>query len=124
VSTINQTGKLLAIALITTFCAASAMAQSAAPAASAAAPAASTWDQNHPRRAEVNSRLANQNARIQNKVADGQMSQAKAQRLHAADKGIRQEERDMAKQNGGHITKGEQKTLNQQENAVSKRIAK
>jgi hypothetical protein len=121
-SNISQTGKLLAIALVTTFCAASAMAQTAAPAA--AAPASSTWDQNHPRRAEVNSRLANQNARIKNEVKEGDMSKAKAQRLHAADKGIRQEERDMAKQNGGHITKQEQKTLNQQENANSKRIGK
>ena len=30
----------------------------------------------------------------------------------------------MASQNGGHITKREQKTLNQQENAVSKQIGK
>jgi hypothetical protein len=115
-STITQTGKMFAIALAATFCAASAMAQSAA------APASSAWAQNHPRRAEVNQRLGNQNARIKDEVKEGDMSKAKAQRLHAADKGIRQEERDMAKQNGGHITKQEQKTLNQQENAVSKRI--
>jgi hypothetical protein len=30
----------------------------------------------------------------------------------------------MASQNGGHITKLEQKTLNQQENAVSRQIGK
>lgn len=30
----------------------------------------------------------------------------------------------MASQNGGHITKTEQKTLNQQENGVSKEIGK
>jgi len=30
----------------------------------------------------------------------------------------------MASQNGGHITKQEQKTLNQQENAVSRQIGK
>ena len=30
----------------------------------------------------------------------------------------------MARQNGGHITKQEQKTLNQQENAISKQIGK
>ncbi|MBV8665931.1 MAG: hypothetical protein JO269_05535 [Burkholderiaceae bacterium] len=88
----------------------------------ASAPAASTWDKDHPRRAEVNQRLENQNARIKEEVKEGDMSKAKAKRLHTADKEIRQEERDMAKQNGGHITKQEQKTLNQQENAVSKRI--
>ena len=30
----------------------------------------------------------------------------------------------MASQNGGHITKQEQRTLNQQENAVSRQIGK
>jgi hypothetical protein len=83
---------------------------------------ASTWDQNHPRRAEVNGRLANQNARINNKVANGQMSAGQAQQLHHEDHQIRQEERDMASQNGGHITKQEQRTLNAQENNVSGQI--
>lgn len=109
----TQTGRLLAIALVTAFCAGSAMTADAAP---------TTWQKNHPRRTEVNGRLANQNARVKNQVKNGDMSKAKAQRIHAADKGIRQEERDMAKQNGGHITKTEQKALNQQENSVSNRI--
>jgi len=81
------------------------------------------WQQNHPRREQVNDRLANQNKRIDAKVADGQMSQSQAAKLHKADHQIRQEERDMASQNGGHITKQEQKTLNQQENRNSKKIA-
>lgn len=114
-SNLTQTAKLLIAVLATSFCASAAMAADAAP---------TTWQKNHPRRTQVNNRLANQNARINNKVANGTMSQAKAQRLENADKGIRQEERDMAKQNGGHITKTEQKALNQQENAVSSRIAK
>jgi hypothetical protein len=37
---------------------------------------------------------------------------------------IRQEERLMASQDGGHITKAEQKVLNQQENKVSQQIGK
>ncbi|HTD06737.1 hypothetical protein [Undibacterium sp.] len=81
-----------------------------------------TWQKNHPRREQVNNRLGNQNARIKDEVKEGDMSKAKAARLHKQDKQIRQEERDMAAQNGGHITKQEQKTLNQQENAVSKKI--
>jgi len=81
------------------------------------------WQKDHPRRVEVNKRLQNQEARIDNKVADGDMSKAKAKKLKKADKQIHQEEKDMAAQNGGHITKQEQKTLNQQENAVSKKIA-
>ena len=81
-----------------------------------------TWAHNHPRRAEVNSRLKNQNKRIDNKVADGKMSTTQAKALHKDDHEIRQEERDMSKQNGSHITPQEQKTLNQQENATSKQI--
>lgn len=78
----------------------------------------------HPRREQVNERLANQNIRIKDEVAEGGMSKAKAARLHKEDRQIRREERLMAAQNGGHITKQEQKTLNQQENAVSKQIGK
>ena len=80
------------------------------------------WDKDHPRREEVNKRLENQNARIHNEVKEGEMSKAKAAKLHKEDHQIRQEERAMASQNGGHITKQEQKTLNQQENAVSRKI--
>ena len=50
------------------------------------------------------------------------MSKGEAKKLHKEDHQIRQEERDMAAQNGGHITKQEQKTLNQQENKVSTQI--
>jgi hypothetical protein len=80
------------------------------------------WNKNHPRRHEVNKRLANQNRRIHNQVKQGDMSKAQAHKLHKEDHQIRQEERDMASQNGGHITKQEQKTLNQQENGVSRQI--
>ena len=80
------------------------------------------WQKDHPRRTQVNSRLAKQNKRIKNEVAEGEMSKGKAAQLHKDDHQIRQEERLMASQNGGHITKQEQKTLNQQENAVSKQI--
>lgn len=80
------------------------------------------WDKDHPRRAEVNGRLANQNARIRTEVKEGEMSPAKAAALHHEDHQIRGEERAMASQNNGHITKQEQRTLNQQENAVSHKI--
>lgn len=86
--------------------------------------AESTWAKNHPRRHEVNKRLNNQDRRIHQEVKEGEISKSQAQTLHKEDHQIRQEERDMASQNGGHITKQEQKTLNQQENAVSKEIGK
>jgi hypothetical protein len=93
--------------------------------ASAQAPAHdSQWEKTHPRRDQVNDRLANQNQRINKEVGEGEMSKAKAVRLHRADRRIRQEERNMARRNGGHITKIQQEKLNRQENAVSRQIGK
>jgi transposase len=47
-----------------------------------------------------------------------------AQALHREDHRIRHEERKMASLNGGHITRGEQRVLNQQENRVSRQIGR
>jgi len=82
------------------------------------------WQKNHPRREQVNNRLANQNKRIKTEVAEGEMSKSKAAKLKKDDRQIRKEERLMASQNKGHITKQEQRTLNQQENKVSGQIGK
>ena len=86
--------------------------------------AESNWAKEHPRRHEVNRRLKNQNRRIHKEVREGEMTKADARKLHREDRGIRQEEKIMARQNGGHITKQEQRTLNQQENGVSREIGK
>ena len=86
------------------------------------AQADTTWQKNHPRREQVNERLANQNRRIHNEVKEGDLTKAQAAKLHKSDRQIRREERAMASQNGGHITRSEQKVLNQQENQVSKQI--
>jgi hypothetical protein len=99
-----------------------ALAAAAGTAFADAATPAATWKQNHPRRAQVNGRLNNQNRRIHQDVKNGTLTKAQAAGLHQDDHQIRQEERDMAGQNGSHITKSEQKTLNQQENAVSNQI--
>ena len=98
------------------------LATAVAAAFAGSALADTTWDKNHPRRDQVNDRLANQNKRIHNEVKEGEMSKGQAANLHKQDHQIRKEERLMASQNGGHITKQEQKTLNQQENAVSRKI--
>ncbi|HEY6823534.1 MAG TPA: hypothetical protein VI195_03785 [Steroidobacteraceae bacterium] len=82
------------------------------------------WQKDHPRRTEVNARLANQNKRINKELKEGEINKAQAHKLHAEDHAIRQEERTMASTNGGHITKAEQRSLNQQENQVSKQIGK
>jgi hypothetical protein len=82
------------------------------------------WQKNHPRRTQVNKRLNNQNRRIHNEVKEGEISKGQAANLHRQDRQIRGEERAMASQNGGHITKQEQRTLNQQENGVSREIGR
>ena len=82
------------------------------------------FDKTHPRRAEVNQRLNNQDKRIHNEVKEGDMSKAKAARLHKKDRHIRKEERAMASRDGGHISKRDQEKLNRQENGVSQQIGK
>jgi len=86
------------------------------------ASAETTWQKNHPRRTEVNHRLDNQNNRIHQDVKNGTLTKSQAATLHHEDHQVRQEERDMASQNGGHITKSEQHVLNKQENAISNQI--
>ena len=88
----------------------------------ASAHAETHWQQTHPRRTEVNDRLALQHARVNQKVDSGKMTAAQGRQVKQEDHQIRQEERDMASQNGGHITRQEQRTLNRQENAVSNQI--
>ena len=82
------------------------------------------WNKDHPRRTEVNKRLENQNDRIHHEVKEGELSKGQAAQLHKDDHQIRQEERDMASQDHGHVTKQEQRTLNQQENGVSGQIGR
>jgi Spy/CpxP family protein refolding chaperone len=86
------------------------------------ASAETTWQKNHPRRTQVNHRLNNQNRRIHNDVKAGTLTKSQAGALHKDDHQVRQEERDMASQNGGHITKPEQRVLNHQENGISSQI--
>lgn len=92
--------------------------------ASIGAAADTAWQKQHPRRHEVNARLANQNRRIHHEVKEGDLTQAQGHQLHQEDRTIRQEERDMAKLDHGHLTKADQRALNQQENAVSHQIGK
>ena len=82
------------------------------------------WQKDHPRREQVNNRLANQNQRIKQERKEGEITKGQAAKLHKEDRAIRKEERTMASTNGGHITKAEQRALNQQENQVSQQIGK
>ncbi len=94
------------------------MAAGAASAASADTP----WQAKHPRREEVNARLKHQDVRIHQERREGEISAAKAHRLHLADRRIRAQERRDAAMHGSHLTKAEQHRLNKDENGVSHRI--
>jgi hypothetical protein len=88
------------------------------------ASAETQWERNHPRRDQVNDRLANQNRRINNELKEGEINKQQAGQLHREDHAIRQEERAMSKFDNGHVTRADQKALNQQENAVGRQIGR
>lgn len=93
-----------------------------ATAATLGAAQAQTFQQEHPRRAEVLGRLKNETARIDAGRAQGELSKGQAQRLHNEDRAIHAEERADKTLNGGHITRAEQGQLNRQENQLSRQI--
>ncbi len=80
---------------------------------------AGNFQQNHPRRAQVLHRTNNLNNRVNKNVGQlgGHYNQLKREDSSVA----HQEQRD-ARQNGGHITTGEQKQLNREENHISRQI--
>jgi hypothetical protein len=82
------------------------------------------WEQNHPRRDQVNDRLENQSRRINQEYREGEISRNQARMLHREDRFIRNEERYFAARDGGHITRGEQAYLNRQESFVSRQIGR
>jgi hypothetical protein len=73
----------------------------------------------HPRRNEVNKRVDNQRERIDEGVKNGKLSEQQAQQLRANDRAIKEQEHAEVRANGGHLTPGEKRQLNQEENANS-----
>jgi len=90
--------------------------------ASAAATPGHSWRESHPRRAEVNARLVHQRARIREEVREGDLTRVQGRALASQDRAIRQQERQMAAAQGGHITAAQQRELNREENVVSRQI--
>jgi hypothetical protein len=88
----------------------------------AASASAGTWQDNHPRRVEVNHRLAHQDMQINRDLRDGRIDGRQAANLHREDRMIRMRERRDASLHGGHLTRVEQARLNHRENRVSGRI--
>ena len=88
----------------------------------AAAPAAKTFAKEHPRRAEVLKRERHQVKQTNRAEATKQLTHQQASHIKSEDRAIKRQEQQMARLNGGHITKGEQKVLNQEENKVHREI--
>ena len=81
-------------------------------------------DPGHPRVNEVNAREENQQQRIGNGVKNGTLNSKQTANLENRETNVQNREKaDMAK-NNGHLTKGEQKGINRQQNRISKSIAK
>jgi hypothetical protein len=81
-------------------------------------------DPGHPRVNEVNNREQNQQNRIANGMKNGSMTPGQAGHVERQEQHIEnQEKRDMAAHNG-HLTKGEQRQLNKEQNRTSREIYK
>jgi hypothetical protein len=77
---------------------------------------------NHPRVNQVNGRVDNQEHRINQERKEGEITKGQAQQDRRNLKAINQEKHAMRRQDGGHLTKGDQKALNQQINQNSNNI--
>jgi hypothetical protein len=86
------------------------------------AASAETWNQAHPARAEVNHRLAHENMRIRHDLRTGKITFHQARVMRHELRMIRANERLDARFDRGHITRPEDRALNQDENGVSRQI--
>lgn len=77
---------------------------------------------NHPRVNQVNRREDRQERRINNERREGDISKAQAHQDRRNIRTVNQEKHDMRKEDNGHLTKADQKSLNQQLNKNSKKI--
>jgi hypothetical protein len=83
---------------------------------------ANEFAEKHPRRAEVNRRERHQQNRIANGIKSGRLNSSEAANLEGQESAIKTQERAEVKQNGGYLTKGQQRQLNQEENGLSHEI--
>jgi fructose-1,6-bisphosphatase len=81
-----------------------------------------TNTKNHPRVNQVNKRIDNQEKRINKEVKDGDLTNKQAIRDRKNLSEMNQEKKDMRKMDDGHLTKADQKALNQQLNQNSRKI--
>ena len=81
-------------------------------------------DPNHPRINEVNAREQNQQDRIANGERNGTMTPGQAAHVEHQEQHIENQEKADIAAHDGHLTKGEQRQLNKEQNRTSKQIYK
>jgi hypothetical protein len=86
----------------------------------APAMAQNRFQDNHPRRAEVNTRLRVQTHAINDAKRDGEITQEEARDLHKQSIETKKEERTEVKANGGYLTKEQTVDLNKDLNQTRK----
>ena len=77
---------------------------------------------NHPRVNQVNRREDHQERRINTERREGKISGVQARQDRRNVRTVNQEKHDMRKEDNGHLTKTDQRSLNQQLNKNSKHI--
>ncbi len=81
-------------------------------------------DPGHPRVNQVNTREGIQQKRIANGVQSGKLTPQQTSNLEKREATVQtREQKDMAR-NNGHLTRGEQRRINRQQNRISKSIYK
>jgi hypothetical protein len=81
-------------------------------------------DPGHPRVNQVNAREGRQQQRIANGVKNGTLTPKQTANLERREANLqKREQADMAKHNG-HLTRAEQRSLNRQQNRMSRSIAR
>ena len=88
----------------------------------AGAASANPWQAHHPRRVEVNHRLNHIDHRIAVERREGELSRGQARDLRREDAGIRAQERFDASRDRSHITRGEDRRLNREEDRLSRQV--
>ncbi len=86
----------------------------------AGAASAHPWMMHHPRRVEVNMRLERIDHRINMERRDGELTRGQARDLRLEDRGLRGEERFYASHDRSHLTRGEYRRLNRQEDRLNR----
>ena len=72
----------------------------------------------------IRQRKENQQDRIHQGVKSGQLTRGETRHIEKKERALNQEERDMRKMDHGKLTKQDRKTLNHQQNQLSKQIYK